>query len=38
VGTTLTAAEFGGAVGTITGAGVGMVSDIVEEKKMKCEV
>lgn len=33
VGTTLTAAEFGGAVGTLTGAGVGAVADVVDKKR-----
>lgn len=37
-GTTLTAAELGGAVGIVTGAGAGMVVNAVEEKKMKNEV
>lgn len=33
VGTTLTAAEFGGAVGTLTGAGAGAVADVVDKKR-----
>lgn len=33
VGTTLTTAEFGGAVGTLTGAGAGAVADVVDKKR-----
>lgn len=31
--TTLTVAEFGGAVGTLTGAGAGVVADVVDKKR-----
>lgn len=31
--TTLTAAEFGGAVGTVTGAGAGVVVDVVDRRR-----
>lgn len=33
VGTTLTAEELGGAVGTVAGAGVGAVADVMDNKR-----